>query len=153
MKVTHRPDELGLSGSDVGLAVGLDHAEALLAAVDRARLQLSLFRMWQLIAFALITSSLIFAIGDGQASGFAGRPILILIATAAGAGLLGLEPAARQCIRRRARDERAMLEIVDSLRELLPLISYENDSWSPTVVSRVMRSRVSRFPIVAGRNQ
>jgi hypothetical protein len=132
------------SGKDFDDA--LVRAEILLDHVDRGHLRA---RTVQSIAFILILAvvfGVALAIGANRLGALAAATLSLAAGVIAvlGAGCLTtlvFYPIAKQV----RRDERAMIEIIGILRELVELVA-QNENWS-TARQQIARTRIARFPI------
>lgn len=131
-----------ITGAEFDEALG--RAERLLDSFDRigarARVSSVLVAGSALAAFLLL--ALIVATGLPAAAAVA-----VAVVGVAGEGLtiVAILRHVRALHAMARRDERAMLEVVDMLRELLPDIAKE-EGWGPARV-QIAAARVSRFPI------
>jgi hypothetical protein len=132
------------SGKDFDEA--LVRAETLLDLVDRGHLRA---RTVQSVSFVLILAvafGVTLAIGANRLGVLSAVTLSLAAAVIAalGAGCLTtlvLYPIAKQV----RRDERAMIEIIGILRELVELVA-RSENWS-TARQQIARTRIARFPI------
>ncbi len=124
----------------------LSVAEMLLAEVERkrTRAQVVQIAMYFIVTVGVFASLALPALSGGAVPGGAIAGItLILTLLGAAACYAALLPSLRRQI---ARDGRAMIELVDVLRELFPLV-LEHEQWSGPQ-QHIIRTRIGRFPIV-----
>ena len=123
-------------------------AEALLERIDRAD-RLLADRRGLVVVGAVYGGVLAVVFSVLPVSGVS-RLALVLVAIVAVAAVLAVGRVTVRPLRdERARDERAMIEILDVLREVLPFVA-ERESWSNTRYQGA-RTRIARFPIAAER--
>jgi len=139
-------DDRGSPTSGADFDDGLSRAEALLRDVDRGQFEA---RMLQLVA-----TGGILGVAFAVALAIAATSLSVIAATAvaavgAGTAVLGLwflgAGVMRPLARRVARDERAMIEIIGVLRELMGVVA-EEEKWSASR-QQLAKTRIARFPI------
>jgi hypothetical protein len=132
------------SGEDFDEA--LVRAEILLDHVDRGHLRARTVQSISVTLILAVTFGVALAIGANHLGALSAASLSLVAAVIAvlGAGCLTtlvLHPIAKQV----RRDERAMIEIIGILRELMELVA-RNENWS-TAHQQIARTRIARFPI------
>lgn len=131
------------SGADFDAA--LAQAEALLEQIDWADRRVANLTGLAVagVAFELALATVL---SVASVSGVSRLVLLLGAVAVAVAVVLAVDRVAIRPLRRScARDERAMIEIVDLLREVLPFVT-KRENWSNTRY-QVARTRIARFPI------
>lgn len=140
----------GPSSGSTGAEIdeGLLIAERLLEAIDRRRTGVSVLRLLQALCVLLTAVGVVLVASDASSTGRA--VIEALAVTVVGViGILTINAMGIRPLRRCThRDGSTMLEIVDGIRDLMPIVA-ETEAWSPTKI-RLLRARLARFPIGRG---
>jgi hypothetical protein len=118
----------------------LEKAEHLLAAVDRNAARARAASAWLAVAVVALVVPVFPLLSMGTGYGYVG----VVVAGAALAFVLFSGHVAKLRTEER-RDERAMFEVVDILRELLSDVA-EKERWGPARY-KITMARVSRFPV------
>lgn len=121
----------------------LDKAERLLDSWDRSQSQLRLTTA--LISVSVLVTATLLAVVAASATLAVTIPVLAVAAAGLGLAAFWLNRYLRALHVVSRRDERAMLEVIDVLRELLPDIA-RAERWGPARY-QITTARVSRFPV------
>lgn len=120
----------------------LEKAEHLLAAVDRNAGRVRAAYAWLSVAVVGLSAPLfpLLSLGASTGFGYVGMSLAGIVLAA----FLFTGHVAKLRTEER-RDERAMFEMIDILRELLPDVA-EKERWGPARY-KITVARVSRFPV------
>jgi hypothetical protein len=131
-----RKPRRALSGAEFDAA--LSKAEDLLTDCDRARNRNLIVAVFVLGVWTLAAAP----VAASRAVGVVALLVCVVVALVTGAGAVVVALRGHD---NRVRDERAMLELVGLLREMLPRVA-EAEGWS-SVRYRLVEARIARFPI------
>ena len=132
--------------SSTDFEFALARAEVLLREVDRSRDQARRLRSLQAAIPLFVALAAAIAIGASGES-FVRAVVMIVVCAVIATLAMGMMQVnmVAPAVRRISRDERAMLEIIGILRELLGAVA-DNEQWSASR-ERLARTRIARFPI------
>ncbi|WP_030440274.1 hypothetical protein [Actinoplanes subtropicus] len=122
----------------------LAHAERLLGTVRDLRRAISRLRLAEIAAAAawVLACALV---RTGSASSRTDALLVVAVITYAGLALAVETLGVRPLVPRIRRDERSMIELVDTLRELSPHLA-RREGWSG-MRQNLVRTRLGQFPI------